>query len=434
MKVMTNHPSTRSSIRILPLALLFALAVLPRLGALAVNNPVFDYSLDLPIGWVEADNTDPAHVGFFSPNADAMIQVIAIEADGSRSGVAIAESMLHTMDADGEPVAFGFQGYPAALSDVRFVTSGMPARGYLVTISADGTEFVLLAFAIDESGAPPRGAARSPGGSGPPGATTPSGGSGSAYDAAHDHLLSAIDSFAIGESGRLAPGPISQFFHPFPAPDARPAPLGFFDVPIPFAVDPHELDATAMLVEREARLLAPYGALDAQTAYQAWRRYFRMIYRDNFLRLDGVAAGIGDALASRRTPRVDYPREVLSWLQGFDYTRAGGVADFLPPLLCLVGREGDCDSLAMTYVIILHHLGFDAILMVSDRFAHAVAAVDVLGPGARFDFEGRRWLIAELTAPVEIGQIAASMADPAGWIGVRLRLVPIEAPVVQPGG
>ncbi len=426
---MNSAPALRSRLRIVvltALVALFALAGLSPAAALAVNNPVFDYSLDLPIGWVEADNTDPAHIGFFSPNADAMIQVIAIETEGRRSGIAIAESMLHTMDADGEPVAFGFQGYADALSDIRFVMSGMPARGYLVTISADGVEFVLLAFAIDERGASPRGAPPPSGASAAPG--------GSAYDVAHDHMLSAIDSFAIGAAGRLAPGPISQFFHPFPAPGARSTPLGFFDVPIPFAVDPHELDATSVLVEREARLLAPYGALDAQTAYQAWRRYFRMIYRDNFLRLDGVAAGIGDVLTARDTPRVDYPREILSWLQGFDYTRAGGVSDFLPPLLCLVGREGDCDSLAMTYVIILHHLGFDAILMVSDRFAHAVAAVDVHGPGARFEFEGRRWLIAELTAPVDIGQIAASMADPAGWIGVRLRLVPIEAPVAQPRG
>ncbi|TVQ26990.1 MAG: hypothetical protein EA382_04595 [Spirochaetaceae bacterium] len=428
MKVMAIHRSIRARIRVLSLAALtalLALVALTPIGALAVNNPVFDYSLDLPIGWVQADNTDPAHIGFFSPNADAMIQVIAIETEGRRSGVAIAESMLHTMDAEGEPVAFSFQGYPAALSDIRFVTSGMPARGYLVTISIDGTEFVLLAFAIDDSAAP-RGSAR----------TAPGAASASAYDAAHDHLLSAIDSFAIGGAGRLAPGPISQFFHPFPAPAdaARAAQLGFFDVPIPFAVDPNELDATAVLVEREARLLAPYGALDSQTAYQAWRRYFRMIYRDNFLRLEGVAAGIDAVLASRGTPRVDYPREILRWLQSFDYSRAGGVSDFLPPLLCLVGREGDCDSLAMTYVIILHHLGFDSILMVSDRYAHAVAAVDVHGPGARFEFEGRRWLIAELTAQVEIGQIAASMADPAGWIGVRLRLVPIEAPAEQPRG
>ena len=76
----------------------------------------------------------------------------------------------------------------------------------------------------------------------------------------------------------------------------------------------------------------------------------------------------------------------------------------------------------MTYVILLHHLGVDAIIMASDRYAHAMAAVDTFGPGARFEFEGRQWLVAEMTAEVALGQIAADVADPAGWIGVRLRL------------
>ena len=58
--------------------------------------------------------------------------------------------------------------------------------------------------------------------------------------------------------------------------------------------------------------------------------------------------------------------------------------------------------------------------MVSDVYSHAMAAVDLAGSGARFPFGGREWLVAELTAPVTLGQIDSTMADPAGWIGVSL--------------
>jgi hypothetical protein len=376
----------------LALAFFFIVAAAPAF-ALAAVNPEFGYSVDLPVGWIEADTSDPAHIGFLSPNADAMIQIIALDRGTGADGMEIAGFMLEQMNATGDPEAFEYQSRSAALADVAFVTGALEVRGYLLTINDRAADYAILAFAALES-----------------------------YELAHDHLLSAIDSFSIGEESRVYPGPISQFFYPFPAPDERATPIPFLGRPMPFAVDPGAEDATNVLVDREARILAPYGALDRELFSDAWRRFFRMIYRDNYMRVEPIAREIEARLDADGLPRVDYPHELLAWLQGFDYDRTGGLSDFLPPISCLATETGDCDSLAMTYVIILHHLGFDAILMASDRYAHALAAVDAQGGGARFPFEGAQWLVAELTADVPLGQIDASMADPAGWIGVRMRL------------
>ena len=59
--------------------------------------------------------------------------------------------------------------------------------------------------------------------------------------------------------------------------------------------------------------------------------------------------------------------------------------------------------------------------MVSLRHAHALVGVDVEGPGARFPYRERQYLVAELTDDVDIGMIAASMADPADWLGIHFR-------------
>lgn len=380
-------------------AALFAALLLsgPQLWGVAASNPLFGYSVDLPIGWVEAENSDAYHIGFLSPNGDAMIQIIALDPTTGGNGVEIADFMMNEMQATGETDEFVYQGSGATLTDLSFTTGGLPVRGYMVTLDTNEVDLAIFAFANVD-----------------------------AYEIAHDHLVSAIDSFALGAESRLFPGPISQYLYPVSG-DGAPGfasgdTLRFLDRSISLSVDSGVTEAASALVDREARILAPYGALDRESFEAAWRRYFRMIYRDNFLRLGHVASQVDEILRQEGVPHVDAPGEILAWLQGFSYERTGGLSDFQPPLMCLSNQSGDCDSLGLTYVILLHHLGVDAILMASDRYAHALAAVDVQGPGARFAFEGRDWLVAELTSQVDLGQIAATMADPAGWIGVRLRL------------
>jgi hypothetical protein len=72
----------------------------------------------------------------------------------------------------------------------------------------------------------------------------------------------------------------------------------------------------------------------------------------------------------------------------------------------------------MAYVILLRRLGFDAILMVSTKYSHAMVGVDIPGPGARYTYEEKAYLVAELTAKVDIGLIDQNMADPAFWVPV----------------
>ena len=92
----------------------------------------------------------------------------------------------------------------------------------------------------------------------------------------------------------------------------------------------------------------------------------------------------------------------------------------------MLSRSGDCDSLGMVYVLLLRRLGFDAVLLVSSKYSHAMAGVDVPGKGARIAYEGKNYLVAELTDKVELGLIDQTMADPAGWIPVAF-----ERPVTK---
>ncbi len=379
--------------RLLGAALLFGFVTLG-VSALVVDNTAYGYSVDLPIGWIESRNSQPGHVGFLAPNVGAMMQIVTLDPRIASSGAEVARIVAGQVDARAqEPKPFTYQERSAAISEVAFATGGIDVKGYVVGISDQDASYGILAFA-----------------------------SVGTYDRAHDHLLSAIDSFALGAESRSYPGPISQYSYPFPAKEALRTPVSFVSYTLPFSVGPGEVSATEALIDREARILAPYGALSDDLFSAAWRRYFRMVYRDNFSRLRPLAEEIGSLFTAARVPRVDYPHELLAWMQSFDYQTTGGISNLQAPLSTVKTGTGDCDSLALAYTIIMHHLGIDAIMMLSDSHGHALAAVDVPSPGARFLFEDRQWLVAEFTADVPLGQIASHMADPNAWIGVQLRL------------
>jgi acyl CoA:acetate/3-ketoacid CoA transferase alpha subunit len=72
---------------------------------------------------------------------------------------------------------------------------------------------------------------------------------------------------------------------------------------------------------------------------------------------------------------------------------------------------------------LLEHLGVKTILMVSAVYSHSMVGVLVPGKGARYEYDGKEYLVAELTADVDIGMIDGTMADPKGWIPVDFATV-----------
>ena len=210
---------------------------------------------------------------------------------------------------------------------------------------------------------------------------------------------------------------MSQFLLPWPADrrQGRAAALPRGPVALPWSDGEaaHELS----IAEREHRILTAYA--QSRTLWvDAWLRFYRMVYRESVARLDGLAAALTASLPVRDP--TECARQVQSWVQGFTYERDVDGLDFVPPLAAAFGRRGDCDARAMVMAMILESMGIDCILMLSREYSHAMLGVDVPGGGVRFDFEGRKYLVAETTAKTGLGTIAASQADFSKWLGVDL--------------
>ncbi len=375
-------------------------------------NPDYQYIIDIPVGWEILDGERTDFISFTDSDHVAVFQIIAFPGDRFATSEEIEKYIIQSYQAQGDRSPYRYLDRPSVFGDYRFSTGTYDVRGYMTFLNRDDFDFAVMTFVPEDY-----------------------------YEEYHDLLLSALDSFSPDSLTRNFPGPVSQFFSPLSRPGSNDegAPSGgsVLTLPggtrytLPESVGSDEVrDATQTVIEREARVLSEYapqpddspriGTGPAPAWAVAWRRYFRMIYRDSFSRLEPVAEALFMDMSQAGMPRDEMPAEILAWLQGAEYRRTPSLSDLMSPSACLVDFAGDCDSLGITYAIVLHHLGFDAILMTSIEYAHAMVAVDIPGEGARFPFEGRQWLVAELTEEVAIGQIARDMSDIGGWIGVKL--------------
>ncbi len=367
-------------------------------------NPDFEYVVDIPVGWelLEAENT--SLVSFTDPDRVAVFQVVSFPGSQFVTVEEIDEYVRGTFGAGGDAAPYRYNRDFAIFADYAFVGGSVPVRGYMSMVNRTDFDFVVMAFAAEEY-----------------------------YQQLHDYLLSALDSFSPTAATRNVPGPVSQFFLPWEdgdyiAGDAAPTlalPGGTSFAMPPMLAGADHIDAAAVLVEREARILSRFTPMgmpgDTSSPWvNAWRRYYRLVYRENFERLAPLSEAIYVEAVRSGLSRDEMPAHILAWLQSATYKRARGLSDFMTPGACLTEFAGDCDSLGIVYATILHQLGFDAILMVSNVYSHAMVGIDMAGEGARFPYEGRRWLVAELTDDVALGRIAQDMADPAGWVGIKL--------------
>jgi len=382
--------SGRSSLLWLLLAFFF-LPVLPSLGAGPIhlgNN----LGLDPPTGW-EYVGGDDQNVTFAPSGEGGYLRLKIYEGDTWDDADTMVKDLIELLAADEQQTdAFSYRGRNARFSDILiFPGDGIAFHGYLIAIEGARLDIVLMALTDPDR-----------------------------FSAMSTVLLSGLDSFSMSDDDRLRPGPVTSYLFGENGGEKRLSPFTFEDSNESLVYDSVDIEAAAWVIEREANLLVTYAG--TPLAAEAWQRYYRIIYRDSYHRLDPLYRLLDRVISRSDNEDGLTQREIasrlLGWVQGFSYRRSGGVSDLDGPLAVAVSGEGDCDSRGLLLAAVLNHFGIDSVLMVSDVYGHSLVGTDVTGNGARFSFGGKNYLVAETTAKVAIGMIDESMADPAKWIGI----------------
>lgn len=342
------------------------------------------FVVDLPIGWDVMDVTETRYT-FNDFTGDAFLQIKVYPGDSYDSAETMFDEVGRKIQASGEGEPFDYYGRQTIFAVINFASGNYQYSGY--GLFADGVDYDLavLSFCSPENS-----------------------------EKLNDYLVSALDSFSLNRGGRQQPGPVSTYYlSSYTERNRKTASTVFEDETVGWQVDMHAVEASQVMIEREARILADNRPQDA-SGIEAWKRFYRMVYRDCYSRLDYPAALIEEHL-SDSSGSEDTAARLLTWLQGFNYSRTAG-SDLISPLYAAAFEDGDCDSRALLYTILLNHYGIDSVVMVSAVHSHAMGTADVPGPGARMEYKDKAYLVAETTAHVALGQIAADMSDPADWV------------------
>ncbi|MEI6876289.1 MAG: hypothetical protein WCL50_14300, partial [Spirochaetota bacterium] len=309
------------------------------------------------------------------------------------SAGAIGESIATKLTSKGQREDFIYEGRKAVFVELAFALGGEAKQGYAVAIAGRAgnasvkpePSYALVAWTGKAS-----------------------------FESYTDFILSCLDCFSIDRVAKRSPGPVSQYILAFPATRQATKKVSFGSTSFELPWNADEGVQVSETAGREFRIVEAYGS-EALPWREAWARCYRMIYRESARRLDQLVASIDPLLPDDPT---DAARTMLNWVQGFHYERDQKGIDFIDPLTAASEGRGDCDSRAMVMALVLERRGIDTVLMLSRDYSHAMAAVDVSGGGQRFPFAGKEWLVAETTAKVGLGMIAADQVDWKKWVGV----------------
>ncbi len=229
------------------------------------------------------------------------------------------------------------------------------------------------------------------------------------------YMVSILDSLTIDAGSYFEAGICTNYIFP-PEEETVPVKLNIAGKTINSVLKKNDVEAAQYVVEREYQATLLYSK-DSRWQ-EAWERYYKMIFKDSFKRLQRVSFDVYNVLSPFCVDETDLAQKLLTWTQSFSYERSKTQSDFacLPSLL--LGGGSDCDSRSLLLTVFLRQMNQDAVFMVSAYYAHALAAFVSTHPGHSFSYNDKDYLMGETTAPVSWGMIDSAQDDQSKWIFV----------------
>jgi len=363
--------------------ILSALILCPLYGE-PLHSPTWGFSIDLPEGYQYTDGDKANRFSFEGPLGNKFD--ITVYHDAHQTMKELVENVNLRLKNKGDTIFFEYRDKLAALIELTFDDyAGWGLCVELEKSRAGQNAPLLLAVAYGKA----------------------------AQKDANLYHLSALDSITPSRAEQHYPGPVTEFGYP----RGEYVKIRIANTSLEAWIRENDAEAAQALVDREFALLRRYLLLDKWQ--EAWIRFYRAIYRDSWDRLIHTAFQL-ERHWQQAAPdlKLDFARAALAFVQGFRYERDLQGSDFVNLVTAAREGRGDCDSRAMLWAIILTQANIPAAMMVSRKHSHAMGLADIEGPGARFEAGGKKWLVAETNAAVDIGLIAQNQSEIDAWLGV----------------
>ncbi len=346
--------------------------------------------INIPEDWIPAENKDNLFT-WYSADYRAVVDAARWE-PGTWQNLEEFARNIKPEGASGDFVSFPCWDGNAALADWTFESSGKKLRGWVLMFLNEDYGINISSFCKEKN-----------------------------FQELQPFLLSALDSFIPSQKWALIPGAVSCFLE-LSSPDYEEADKTFTSLfdgkEISWQVNQAALTTTQDVIEREALVLASYAG-NEEAFYRAWTRYYRLIYRDCYSRMETLA----EALFSgplKSAEKEDAAVKILEWLQGFTYGSTESLSGLLSPAAACAEETGDCDSLALAYLMLMSRSGVEGRFLLTHQKHHAIAAVKVKGKGFHYVDKDGQWLTAELTTALPLGTLPERLNGVSDWFAINL--------------
>ena len=359
-----------------------------------IYSPDWDYSLDLPEGFLIVDEQDRAR--FRLQHSALPVELLILSYNNERydtSRLAL-DDVFTKLQAEFDIAEIEWRNETQSIGCFSATMNNVLQTGWAVSVVLPenrGTT-VFLCYAPEEI-----------------------------FADCEQIVISCLDSICIDRGSNFEAGIFTQYA--FPNEGEQKIELEIAGKKIKTSIDSVDVLANEFVIQREYNILKFYA--DSDMWKEAWQRYYRLIYRDSYKRLEKVAFDIYSKLSSDiRKNNSDnfesaFAQTLLSWVQTFEYKRIPVGTDFAS-LLSIIGGEGsDCDSRAMLLCVLLDQMNYDTMLFVSLEYSHAILGINLEGVGAKISVGDKNYLVGETTAPVNLGQIAQNQSDLNKWIHIE---------------
>lgn len=371
--------------------LILLTAFIFKIYATEIYNKEADYIAYIPEDWTLHNGENPLDFTFVSEDQSMGMRIYCYDKDQFETPAQILEKGTSDLSGKASTAPFTYSGSEAIIADVDFKDGDGHFRGWFLALNGAKHDYLVLTFTAQNL-----------------------------YQTNLPTLLSTIDSISFGLENRYMPGVISQMYYPYSGnPEKR------REIMIPFAgnkvsllIDQSTEEASQIVIEREAKVLSTLAVKGEELFYLGWIRYYRLVYRDNKVRLKEFSENIHPFLKGKSDS--EKAKMLLVWVQSFRYTRTQDtISDFRAPTTAIHNMEGDCDVRAIIYTILLNYEGIDAVFLVSNKYKHALSAVDIPGKGIRYTFNKKGYLMAETTVKdLSLGFIDQEHKDPSKWVPI----------------
>ncbi len=377
------------------LSMLFALLLLLcPLASEEFYSPDWGYSIDLPEGFNVTSAQDNARYQFDHSLLPITFVIASYPLERYENTSVALESVYTSLQLQGETIAVTWSQTENKLGYFSMKASDVPYTGWAAAVELPNNKGVTVLLSY---------APKSP------------------YALYEQIMVSALDSFSPDMENDLEVGIFTHYG--FPNEGDKNIEIEIGGKTIQTVLDKSDSMASDFVMQREYAILTYFA--ETPMWKQAWQRFYRMMYRDSYERLERVASSIYNALYEdiKKDNPQNYSRvfaqTMLSWTQGFTYERIPLGTDFTPLPAILEGFGSDCDSRALLLSVLMAQMDYNTMLFVSRDYGHAFFGIDIEGDGARLEENGINYLLGETTADVSIGLVPQDMSEISKWIAIE---------------